>query len=174
MILTIEELKSYSEFANKTNDELSMMENGIEELIRKYTNNNFQNRNIRFVCSAKNGILTDSITYLKVGDTVQISNSKFNNGLYVIESIDTTITLNKALYDEDKLTVTKVEYPSSVKLGVLNILKWEISHRAKVGIQSESLSRHSVTYFNQDGNNQVIGYPTSLLGFLNPYMKARF
>ena len=30
MILTIEELKSYSEFDNKTNDELSMMEKGID------------------------------------------------------------------------------------------------------------------------------------------------
>lgn len=174
MILTIEELKAHNEFAGKSDDELLLMENGIEELIRKYTNNNFQNRNIRFVCSSSNGILDNSITYLKVGDTIQISNSKFNDGLYTIKTIDSTITLNKTLYDEDKLTVTKVEYPSSIKLGVLNILKWEINHRAKVGIQSESLSRHSVTYFNQDGNNQVIGYPTSLLGFLKPYMKARF
>lgn len=175
MIVTIEELKSYSEFNNKTNEELTLMESGIEELIRKYTNNNFQNRNIRFVCSSINGILNNSITHLKVGDTIQISNSKFNNGLYVIKAIDdSSITLDKTLYDEEKMTITKIEYPSSIKLGVINILKWEMSHRAKVGIQSESLSRHSVTYFNQDGNNQVIGYPTSLLGFLKPYMKARF
>lgn len=175
MIVTIEELKSYSEFNNKTDEELALMESGIEELIRKYTNNNFQNRNIRFVCSSINGILNNSITHLTVGDTVQISNSKFNNGLYVIQSIDgSTTTLDKTLYDEENIMITKIEYPLSIKLGVINILKWEINHRAKVGIQSESLSRHSVTYFNQDGNNQLIGYPTSLLGFLKPYMKARF
>ncbi len=30
------------------------------------------------------------------------------------------------------------------------------------------------TYFNMDGDNSVMGYPRSLLGFLKPYMKARF
>ena len=174
MIISIEELKTHSEFTNKSNEELTIMQDSIEELIRKYTNNNFQNRNIRFVGSSKNGILEQSITYLKVGDTIQISNSTYNNGLYVINSIDNTITLDKTLYDDSEFLVTKIEYPPSIKMGVINILKWEISNRKKVGIQSESLSRHSVTYFNQDGNNQVLGYPASLLGFLKPYMKARF
>lgn len=32
----------------------------------------------------------------------------------------------------------------------------------------------SVTYVDYDANNQVMGYPVSLLGFLKPYMKARF
>ena len=82
--------------------------------------------------------------------------------------------MNKTLYDENNILLTKVEYPVSIKMGVINLLKWEVSNRKKVGIQSESLSRHSVTYFSQDANNQVLGYPTSLLGFLKPYMKARF
>jgi len=30
------------------------------------------------------------------------------------------------------------------------------------------------TYINMDGDNSVMGYPRSLLGFLKPYMKARF
>lgn len=173
MIISIDELKTYNEFANKSNDELTIMQDSVEELVRKYTNNNFQNRNIRFVGSSKNGILEQSITYLNVGDTIQISNSTYNNGLYVIKSIDNTITLDKTLYDDRDFLVTKVEYPASIKMGVINILKWEVSNRKKVGIQSESLSRHSVTYYNQDGNNQVLGYPVSLLGFLQPYVKAR-
>ncbi len=174
MIISIEELKKYSEFANKSDEELTVMQDSIEELVRKYTNNNFQNRNIRFVGSSKNGILEQSVTYLKVGDTIQISNSAYNDGLYVIKSIEDTITLDKTLYDDSNFTVTKVEYPASIKMGVINILKWEASNRKKVGIQSESLSRHSVTYFNQDGSNQLLGYPVSLIGFLQPYMKARF
>ena len=175
MIISVEELKAYSEFANKNDGELNMLQDSIEELIRKYTNNNFQNRNIRVVCSILNGILETSITHLNVGDTIQISNSKYNNGVYTIKNInENTITLNKTLYDEDDILLTKVEYPVSIKMGVINLLKWEVSNRKKVGIQSESLSRHSVTYFSQDANNQVLGYPTSLLGFLKPYMKARF
>ena len=61
-----------------------------------------------------------------------------------------------------------------VKLGVVNMLQWELENRSKVGIQSETISRHSVTYFNMDGENALMGYPKSLIGFLKPYMKARF
>jgi alkylated DNA repair dioxygenase AlkB len=66
------------------------------------------------------------------------------------------------------------EYPMDVKMGVVNLMKWEMGNRAKVGVQSESLSRHSVTYFNMDGDNSIMGYPRSLMGFLKPYVCARF
>lgn len=67
-----------------------------------------------------------------------------------------------------------IAYPADVKMGVVNLLKWEQSNRDKVGVQSESISRHSVTYFNMDEQNAAMSYPKSLLGFLDPYMKARF
>ena len=76
--------------------------------------------------------------------------------------------------DESDVLVTKVEYPVDVVMGVVNMLQWDLSNRKKVGIQSETISRHSVTYFNLDGDNSTIGYPKSLIGFLNPYKKARF
>ena len=33
---------------------------------------------------------------------------------------------------------------------------------------------YAVSYFNTDGDNSVMGYPKSLLGFLKPNIKARF
>ena len=66
------------------------------------------------------------------------------------------------------------EYPMDVKMGVVNMLKWELDNRDKVGIQSESISRHSVTYFNMDGDNSIMGFPGALMGFLKPYKRARF
>ena len=66
------------------------------------------------------------------------------------------------------------EYPADVKMGVVYMLKWDLENRDKVGIASETISRHSVTYFNMDGDNSTMGYPKSLLGFLKPYMRARF
>lgn len=84
------------------------------------------------------------------------------------------ITLDKDLLDESTVLVTKVEYPVDVQMGVVNMLKWDLENREKVGIQSETISRHSVTYFNMDGDNSALGYPKSLTGFLKPYMKARF
>ena len=82
--------------------------------------------------------------------------------------------LDRPLIDESCVLVTKVEYPMDVKMGVMNMLKWDIENRDKVGIQSETISRHAVTYFNMDGDNSTIGFPKSLIGFLKPYMKARF
>lgn len=66
------------------------------------------------------------------------------------------------------------EYPMDVKMGVANLMKWEQNNRDKVGVSSETISRHSVTYFNMDGDNSIMGYPKSLMGFLKPYKRARF
>ena len=167
MIITVDELKSRIT-TDKTDAELEDMLNAVETAIRKYTNNNFQNRNKRFYSDIENGnLLFSSFPYVSEGDTVQISESKLNEGLCVLSG-------NMGLIDEKKVLVTKVEYPADVKLGVVNMIKWDVENRAKVGIQSESISRHSVTYFNMDGDNSVMGYPKSLLGFLKPYKKARF
>lgn len=68
----------------------------------------------------------------------------------------------------------EIVYPADIKLGVINLLKWELDMREKTGVESESISRHSVTYQAQDGTNTVMGYPASLMGFLKPYMKAQF
>lgn len=147
----------------------------LELLIRKYTNNNFQNINIRFKCNSNNEKISLNTVFLKANDTIQISQSKFNDGVYVIKSISNgLIELDQPLYDENDLLITKVVYPFDVQMGVVNMLKWDLDNRDKVGIQSETISRHSVTYFNMDGDNSTIGYPKSLVGFLKPYMKARF
>lgn len=67
-----------------------------------------------------------------------------------------------------------IVYPADVKMGVVNLLKWELTSRDKSSIASETISRHSVTYRSDTETNYVNGYPASLMGFLKPYMKARF
>lgn len=147
----------------------------VEKLIRAYTNNNFQVRAARFKASSNGTLLAGSSPYLKVGDTVEISKTGVNDGLYVIQEItEDGITVDKDLFTVDSNLVTLVKYPADVVEGVINLLTWEVENRQKVGIKTETISRHSVTYYDQDANNQVMGYPVSLLGFLQPYIKARF
>lgn len=67
-----------------------------------------------------------------------------------------------------------VEFPPDVKMGAINLLKWEFAFRDKVGIASESISRHSVSYSGVSGNDSIGGYPAALTGFLRRYVKARF
>lgn len=145
----------------------------IESLIRDETNNNFQERRMRFYApSIPEGIIGSS-PFLEIGDTVEI-NESVNEGIYTVEEIEAEmIRLDRKLYAAADNMVTKVIYPEAVKEGVLNMLQWELNMRSKTGIKSETLSRHSVTYFDMDAANSLDGYPVSLMGFLEPYYKAR-
>lgn len=174
MIVSVEEFKAHVQ-TELPDDVIEAKLQALETLIRKFTNNNFQNRRFRSVCSTAGGkILIGLSGFFAKGDTIQLSES-LNDGLYVIHDIEgITATLDRSLFASDNILATRIDYPMDVKMGVINMMKWEIENRDKVGIQSETISRHSVTYFNMDGDNSSIGFPKSLTGFLKPYMKARF
>lgn len=175
MVVKVETLLSMDKFKGMDKETLSMQLEAVECLIRSYTNNNFQNRIMRIEAPVANGVLLGHSPYFKEGDTIQISQSKINDGLCEITEItDTTIAVDRDLFDFPVNTVTKIVYPADVQKGVIDLMIWEKDNRQKVGIKSETLSRHSVTYYDQDASNQVMGYPVSLLGFLKPYIKARF
>ena len=171
MIITVEELKTVSELSSIPDEQLTVMCEGIEDFIRQYTNNNFIVKNVTFNAPSTDGKLDTVSPLFNVGDTVLISNSKYNNGVYVLTAMDGT--LDKELFDDDNNKVTLVKYPPAVKLGVVKLLQYNAKMDGKVGISSESLSRHSVSYA-QPTSDSIGGYPSSMMSFLKPYMKARF
>ena len=178
MILTVSELKQYIT-TDDTDQVLEAKLQALELLIRAYTNNNFQIRAFRAVAVAVaegNKLMFNSPVPFKVGDTLQITESDFmQNELVTVLTVgDSSITVSGELSDESGVVVTKVKYPMDVKMGIVNLMKWELDNREKVGVASESISRHSVTYVDQTGDNTVMGYPVALMGFLKPYRKARF
>ena len=178
MILTVSELKQYIT-TEETDQVLEAKLQSLELLIRAYTNNNFQIRAFRAVAVAVaqgNKLLFNSPVPFKVGDTLQITESDFmQDELVTVTAVeDSSITVSGELSDESGVVVTKVKYPTDVKMGIVNLMKWELDNREKVGVASESISRHSVTYVDQTGDNTVMGYPVALMGFLKPYRKARF
>lgn len=77
-----------------------------------------------------------------------------------------------------------VEYPADVKLAAVNILKWQLRNEAAAAgdksqkdIQSETLSRHSVTYAADASEADLsadFGVPKKLVACLKLYKKARF
>lgn len=178
MILTVSELKQYIT-TEETDQVLEAKLQALELLIRAYTNNNFQIRAFRAVAVAVaqgNNLLFNSPVPFKVGDTLQITESDFmQDELVTVVGVDnTSITVSGDLNDESGVVVTKVKYPTDVKMGIVNLMKWELNNREKVGVVSESISRHTVEYVDQTGDNTIMGYPVSLMGFLKPYRKARF
>lgn len=177
MILTVDELRKY--ITTDADDQvLEAQLQALELLIRAYTNNNFQKRAFRAVAVASadgNQLLVPGATPFKAGDTLEITESDLNAGLVNVEAVtDGSITVTEDLYDESGVVITKVVYPADVKQGVVRMLQWQLDNGDKVGVQSETISRHSVTYFSMDGDNAIMGFPKSLLGFLRLYKKARF
>lgn len=174
MILTMDEARSLC--PGMTDEAIQTHLDAIEGIIRAYTNNNFQVRAARFEAASEDDyFLGGSSPYIKDGDTVQISQSGVNDGLYTVDfSADGRTQLDRMIFDAPRNLVTKIEYPVAVKAVARNLLKWEAENRAKMGIKSETLSRYSVTYYDQGAADQVMGYPASLLGGLKPYMRARF
>lgn len=176
MIMSVEELKLYISTGETPDEVLEAKLQALELMIRSYTNNNFQKRAYRRTADIVGGLfVVEALTPFKAGDTIQVTESRFSEGLYTVkEADDSTFTVNEDVIDEADVLVTKVEYPADVKLGVANLMKWDLEKRDKVGIQSETISRHSVTYFSMDGDNSSMGFPKPLMGFLKPYKKARF
>jgi hypothetical protein len=176
MIISLEKAKALINFDGWSDEKIEMKLKAVEQTIRAYTNNNFQDRGYRVRASIRDGmVIAAAMPPFMADDTVQISDSQYNNGIYTVKGAanDTTFILAETVKDEDDVLITKVVYPADVIDCCVNLLEWEKQNRAKVGIQSETLSRHSVTYFNQDSANQVMGYPVSLLGCLKAYRKAR-
>lgn len=66
------------------------------------------------------------------------------------------------------------EWPMDIKLGVAKMIEFDLGIGTKAGIASETISRHSVTYESMTADNSIMGYPKRLMGFLKPYMCARF
>ena len=171
MIITVEELATVNGLLDIPVEQLTIICEGIEDFIRQYTNNNFTVKNVTFNTPSKDGKLETVSPLFKVGDTVLISKSKYNNGVYTLNDIEGT--LDKELFDDDNNKVTLVKYPNAVKLGVIKLLQYNVKMDGKIGISSETLSRHSVSYA-QPSSDSIGGYPSYLMSFLKPYMKARF
>lgn len=176
MLISADNLKKlYPKFKEIDDDLLTRKLSVIESAIRSHTNNNFQNRLVRFNGAIVDGKILWETGYLSVGDTIQISDG-INKGLYTIKSVSDTIETNEPLYDYPMQLITKIEYPIEVIEGAIDLLDWELLQKGKenTGVASETISRHSVSYVQRTDDNTIKGYPIELFNFCDDYMKARF
>lgn len=155
---------------------------GLEVAIRQLTNNKFLNKAISYrgltVSDESIVGLKKAGVYLRVGDTVQLSYTGVNDGLYVVEELfNSNVTL-----DTDKLfngvyvqgTITKVEYPADIVEGVKKLIQYDVEMAGKMGVKSETVSRMSVSYFDMNSSENVNGYPSAYMDFLKKYRKLRW
>lgn len=174
MIISVEKAKELIDFKGWSDEKVARKLKAIEQTIRAYTNNNFQIRTCRRAADIVGSLfVVEALTPFKIDDTVQISESDLNAGLFTVASVtDSTFMVTEDVIDENDVLVTLVKYPEDVVDCALNLLEWDINNRAKVGIKSETLSRHSVTY--EDSASMFMGYPVGILNAVKLHKKVRF
>lgn len=176
MIISVEKAREYVNIPDTwTDKKVELKLKAIEQTVRQFTNNNFQDTDYRNTADISSGIFAvKGVCSFKANDTVMISYG-LNKGVFtVLDATDTYFLVAEDVVDESNVLVTKVVYPADVVDCCVNMLEWEINYRQKVGVQSETLSRHSITYVQQTDGNTVNGYPVSLMSGLKSYRKARF
>ena len=111
-----------------------------------------------------------SVAELRQFVTTDESDQALQNQIEALESFICKYTNN----DFINRTTGNKDYSPDVKMGAIEMFRWRMNNKGKVGISSETLSRHSVTYADPNGERSTVGYPASVVGFLKPYIKARF
>ena len=172
MIITVEKLKEQVDCGTATDALIAAKLEAIEAVIRAYTNNNFQQRAVRFGGWSEDMVVYGSPTFIEVGDTVEISQSSVNDGLYSVTAVgEEFMEVDKPLKKTHYNLVTRINYPADVVQCAVDLFKWKQNMGDKVGVKSETLSRHSVTY--EDSATLFMGYPVGILNGLKLHKKAR-
>lgn len=100
MVISVTELMENDMFSELSEGQLKAKLDALESMIRAYTNNNFQNRAVRFCGKSFGSMVYGYSPFIRIGDTVEISASGVNNGLYVVGSITPEyIEVDKELFE---------------------------------------------------------------------------
>lgn len=174
MLISVTELKElYTEYAKFDDKLLTRKLAAIETAIRKHTCNKFYGV-IRGTGDSDGSTLTVNANVLIVGDTIEIYEG-INKGLYVVKEVaEGSVTLDRNLYTCKDNKYATVCYPLDVIEGAISVLNYDLNGRKdNIGIASETISRHSVSYVQRTAENTVSGYPAELFTFCDDYMCAR-
>lgn len=172
MLIKVEEVKEMDRFKKYSEDDITRKLKKIEYAIRSYTHNQFLSKTIRFYSKIEdNKILLDT-ELIRAEDTILIRDFA-NYDIFVVKKIDNgKIEVGEDIYNSNESFIAKVVYPFDIIEGALDVLEWDLKMRNKVGIKQESISRHSVTYFDNDSSNTVNRLSSCIIWFFNTIYKS--
>jgi hypothetical protein len=201
MIITLENAQKID--PNITQEMLD----AYEAAIRQYTHNNFQVQIVRSIgLTFSDDIITTSDDILTSAtfenDTIQVSNTDVNDGLYVVKTKndDHTIIVDRTIRKDGEFTrafATLVVYPNDIKQAVRRIVEFNKARSAELdatmsanaargGVKSQSVSRMSNTFLTLNdiaggssgqgsGSGSFLdGYPDDVKGLINGHKKLNW
>lgn len=174
MIITLEDAQKIDPSIKQ--DDLD----AFEQAVRVLTNNNFQVKQIRHKIDFINNktiTINSDIEGVRKDDTLEINYSKFNDGLYVIDSLNSDeISVDTEMFTETpkQAILTLVRYPADIRIGIKKLIEYDKKMAGKIGIKSETISRMHISYYEVNASDNTDGYPKSLLSFLDKYKKMRW
>lgn len=168
--------------AQKVDPEVTQVDlDAYEAMVRQRTNNNFQDVKVRYYSlhiEPSRIVLLGRPDGLRAGDTIQVSGTNYNNGLYTVSTLgEDNVSLQETdLYPEGAPwgMLTKVKYPADIRQGVLELIRYRHEMAGKLGIKSESIARMSTTYYDVNAADNAEGFPAAKLDFLKKYEKMRW
>ena len=117
MIMSVKEFKTFVE-TDMAEPLIEAKLQSLELLIRKYTNNNFQNRLYRRTADIIGGSFYVTAVSFKTGDTIQVSTTQLSNGLkvpclneglFTIDKVDNnSFSVKEDVVDESNVLCTKI------------------------------------------------------------------
>lgn len=149
----------------------------LVSFIREYTNNNFRRKNyeVEAIAVTDNVIELDGDNLFKIGDILEVSGSKYFNGIYPATGVDgasVTIATDESLAGHSFI-VHQVKLPMEFDSHIQRIVNYQAKADDNSGIKSKSVSRVSVTYRDASEGATLNGIPEHFFGFLDPYIKYK-
>lgn len=156
----------------------------FETMIRNITHNNFQTLTTRLPIGSITGsdgtavvTVVGSVKGYRVGDTVEINGTDYNDGLAIVSAVDSnSLELTRKRVETELAMgfVTRVDYPNDLAMGITGLIKYDKSMVGKDGVKSMSVSRLSYTYLDVNASDNAEGYPAAKLSFLEKYRKLKW
>lgn len=161
MIISVKEVKQFIQ-TTEPDKVLRAKLKALELLIRKHTNNNFQNRGIRFTCPVMAEKLLLTTDMLKVGDTLQLSESIYSNGVYGIRDKFTSIFDSAKEIVSNAIETIKGFFDFEWKLPEIKLPHFSIS--GNFSLNPPSIPSFGIEWYKDGG---IMNDPT-MFGF-NPF-----
>jgi len=195
MIATVSEIKTLTGLADSYDAQIEALIPMVQNYIVDYTGNRFEmyaNGEARFnkltgafleeaeasnvVFDSTNKTITapTSLDYSKygiaIGKDISVRGSRYNDGLYTVEAVNTNvITVSESLNGEsltNLVTVYLVNFPQSLKFIASQIIKHWLLSKSTSGVQSERLGDYSINYSGD--------LPAVIIKQLNNYRQVKF